>query len=273
MYDLYRAIMNYCDEQDPEATIVFGGDACDRGKDGYKIMKELLDNPRVVYLRGNHEELFCRAAREIKETFVQDVTNRIEMRKLLSATMGLYKYFMAIQNSLYNGGMDTLLDWIFDGMPMDIIDRLEQLPLTFSTDTCDFCHAAGVYQTFKRASDAEYEGKMVDGKDAESLVWCREAFKIGWKSGRTAVFGHTPVIAMNHYIQIPEGIVQPLKWVGKLFPDDNGPKINMDTGAVFTGVAYVLNALTMKAQGFEDIDYTENEIRKHDVKKIDCVQM
>ena len=38
MYDLYRAIMDFCNEQDPEAMIIFGGDACDRGKDGYKIM-------------------------------------------------------------------------------------------------------------------------------------------------------------------------------------------------------------------------------------------
>lgn len=62
MYDLYRAIMDYCNEQDPEAMIIFGGDACDRGKDGYKIMKELLDNPQVLYLKGNHEDLFVHAA-------------------------------------------------------------------------------------------------------------------------------------------------------------------------------------------------------------------
>ena len=26
-YDLYRAAMNYCLEQDPECTIIYGGDA------------------------------------------------------------------------------------------------------------------------------------------------------------------------------------------------------------------------------------------------------
>jgi len=273
MYDLYRAIMDYCDEQDPEAMIIFGGDACDRGRQGYKIMKELLDNPRVVYLRGNHEEIFCNAAREIKEKFEIVDMERKEMRSILYTTLTFDNRFLAIQHSLNNGGMNTLLDWIDDGMPMDIIERLERLPFTFSTDMCDFCHAAGVYQTFERASEAEYEGEKVDSRDAEALVWCRSAFNIGWKSGRTAVFGHTPVISMNYYMPVPEGIVQPLKWVGKLFPDNNGPKINMDTGAVFTGIAYVLNVLTMQAQGFEDTDYTENEIRKHDVKKIDCVQM
>ena len=42
---LFDEIMNYCHEQDDEAMIIFGGDAIDRGKDGYAIMKELLDNP------------------------------------------------------------------------------------------------------------------------------------------------------------------------------------------------------------------------------------
>ena len=85
MYDLYRAIMDFCNEQDSEATIIFGGDACDRGRDGYKIMKELLANPRVVYLKGNHEDLFVKAAYEIKDEFhpfgeitKEDIFNDVE---------------------------------------------------------------------------------------------------------------------------------------------------------------------------------------------------
>ena len=50
-------------------------------------------------------------------------------------------------------------------------------------------------------------------------------------------------------------------------------KIDMDTGAAFRGVAWVLNVLTMQAQGFEDVDITNKEIRKHDVKKIYSIQM
>ncbi len=102
MYDLYRAIMNYCNEQDPEAMIIFGGDACDRGRHGYKIMKELLDNPYVVYLRGNHEEMFCNAAREIKEQFEIVDMERHEMRSILYTTLNFDNRFLAIQHSLSN---------------------------------------------------------------------------------------------------------------------------------------------------------------------------
>ena len=54
MYDLWAQIKDYCAEDD---TIYFLGDACDRGPDGVRIMKELLAAPRVIYLKGNHEDM------------------------------------------------------------------------------------------------------------------------------------------------------------------------------------------------------------------------
>lgn len=276
MYDLYRAIMNFCNEQDPEATIIFGGDAMDRGKDGYKIMKELLDNPKVVYLMGNHEDLFVKAAREIKEKFEFQDMERKEVRDTLYWTRGYDGKFMNIQNVLYNGGIETLTDWVMDGMPMDIIEKIENLPRTFSTDTCDFCHAAGVYQTFERAANAEYNGFLVDRFAADSLIWTRSGFNVGWAPNRIAVFGHTPVQCLEDYMNVDfdeEARPQPYKWVGNYYPDMTGAKIDMDTGACFTGNAYVLNVLTMKAYGFEDTDFKNVEIRKHDIKKIGWISM
>lgn len=41
----------------PDDTLIFIGDAIDRGPDGWKIMKELLNDERVIYLKGNHEDL------------------------------------------------------------------------------------------------------------------------------------------------------------------------------------------------------------------------
>ena len=274
MYDLYRAIMNYCNEQDPEAMIIFGGDACDRGKDGYKIMKELLDNPRVVYLKGNHEDMFVKAARQIKN----DVKiNEGENIRSAIYWCSSYDYrYEDIRLSIMNGGLTTLVDWAEDGMDMEFVDKIDKLPLTFSTDICDFCHAAGVYQTFERAATAEYNGLPVDKFDAESLVWTRSGFNIGWAPNRIAVFGHTPVPYLGDYMDVDfdENVCpQPYKWVGDYYPDMTGEKIDMDTGACFTGNAYVLNVLTLKAQGFEDTDINSDEIRKHDIKKIDCVQM
>lgn len=276
MYDLYRAIMNYCNEQDPEAMIIFGGDACDRGKNGYKIMKELLDNPRVVYLKGNHEDMFVKAAREIKQRLLFENKERQHVRETLYWCRAYDYKYEDIQLALMNGGIDTLTDWVVDDMDMEFVDKIDKLPLTFSTDTCDFCHAAGVYQTFERAANAEYNGFPVDRFDADSLIWTRSGFNVGWASNRIAVFGHTPVPYLGDYMDVDfdENVCpQPYKWIGDFYPDMTGTKIDMDTGACFTGNAYVLNVLTMKAQGFEDTDINSNEIRKHDIKKIDCIQM
>lgn len=274
MYDLYRAIMDYCNEQDPEAMIIFGGDACDRGKDGYKIMRELLNNPRIVYLKGNHEDMFVKAARQIKNEVKID-----EYKDIRSAIYWCSSYdyrYEDIRLSIMNGGLTTLVDWTEDGMDMEFVDKIDKLPLTFSTDVCDFCHAAGVYQTFERAANAEYNGLPVDKFDAESLAWTRSGFNVGWAPNRIAVFGHTPVPYLGDYMDadFDENVCpQPYKWVGDFYPKMTGAKIDMDTGACFTGNAYVLNVLTMKAQGFEDTDINSEEIHKHDIKKIDCVQM
>ena len=271
MYDLYKAVMDYCNEQDPEATIVFCGDACDRGRDGYKIMNELLDNPHVVYLKGNHEDLFVKAAREIKEYF--DFTNatREEVVKRINVCRNFEYQYEAINLSLYNGGIDTLADWVIDGMSMEFVDRINNLPYTFSTDTCDFCHSAGVYRTFKEVANAEYNNEKADSFFYESLLWTRSAFEAEWEYNRTAIFGHTPVPCLNQYMDVPwndEIDIQPYKWAA-----GEGFKIDMDTGAAFIGNVYVLNTLTMQAQGFEDLNVTAKEKVHHEVKKIDCIQM
>ena len=277
MWDLYRAIINYCHEQDPEAMIIYCGDACDRGPDGYRIMKELLDNPYVVYLKGNHEDMFTKAARVIKQMFNFENTDRDHVKKVLSACRNFDYKYAAIQDSLYNGGMSTLLDWIMDDMPMDFVEHIEQLPLTLSTDTCDFCHSGGLYNTFKRVADCEYGGLPIDQWTGDAIIWNRSALNIGWTPGRTCIFGHTPTPYLEDYL---DGFkwdenkeVEPYKYIGTFNPHFTGAKIDIDTGAAFTGRAFVLNVLTMKAYGFEDLDFENKDIEKHRIEKIKVIQL
>ena len=269
MYDLYKAIMDYCNKQDPEATIVFLGDACDRGPRGYEIIKELLNNPCVVYLMGNHEEMFCKAARQINEIFDFQTKDRTKIANTLNATLAENVDLPAIQHHIYNGGLSTLIDWIEDGAPIDIIERLERLPLTFSTETCDFCHAGGNYQVFEQIAEDEYYERPIDKYFRTSILWDRNHIGNLWKQGRICIFGHTPTLALPSVMHITlDDTLDPHPI--KLAKDT---KIDMDTGAAFRGVAWVLNVLTMKAQGFEDTDIINKEIRKHDVKKIYSIQM
>ena len=263
---LFNAIMNYCKEQDDEAMIIFGGDAIDRGPDGYRIMKELLDNPKVIYLMGNHEDMFCKAAREIKQLLRFDLDNltREEVSGQIYWCRNFDYRYCYIQDSLYNGGLETLTDWVMDGMPMDLIERVEKLPLTFVYNNVDFCHAGSTYKCFEEVNEHEYNNEEMPEWETEPLLWSRTSIDIGWEPGRTCIFGHTPTPYLEDYLH------------GFKFEEDDeitpvlyqrhpgGWKLDMDTGAVFTEIAYVLNVLTMKAQGFEN---TNNEI-----KKIKCIQ-
>lgn len=54
MYNLWRQIIDSLDETD---TLCMLGDAADRGPNGWKIIKEALRDPRVIYIRGNHDQM------------------------------------------------------------------------------------------------------------------------------------------------------------------------------------------------------------------------
>ena len=53
-YTLWEQIKNFLKEDD---TLIFLGDAIDRGSRGFEIFKELLEDERVVFLKGNHEDM------------------------------------------------------------------------------------------------------------------------------------------------------------------------------------------------------------------------
>ena len=137
MYDLYRAMMDYCITQDPECMIIYGGDACDRGRNGYKIMQELLDDSHVLYLKGNHEDLFVQAARAI----IKDYKGQFEEDQIWDYLFNIETSQYGdkeIQLCLYNGGYWTLHDWMMDGMPSSFIARINALPITFSYENIVF---------------------------------------------------------------------------------------------------------------------------------------
>ena len=259
-YALYRKVMNYCKAKDPEATIIFGGDAADRGTNGYQIIKELIDNPYVVYLKGNHEELFINSAREIigycaytdeLYNWLHNIHTKEEAEDLIIEVQYTYKKDVLLH--VYNGGMPTLIDWLLDGAPEDLIDRIEKLPITYRYENKDFCHAGGGPRAFEEVYNAEYEGKIPPYFSAHTCLWDRECASIGWFPERICIHGHTPVL----YLKIKHNPIykiedcRPLTWIGDSSPQKyNGIKIDMDCCSAFSNKVYVLNVLTMKLIGF-----------------------
>lgn len=54
-YSLWKEIQKFCKEDD---IIYCLGDFIDRGPGGPAIFKEMLEDPRVIILKGNHEDMF-----------------------------------------------------------------------------------------------------------------------------------------------------------------------------------------------------------------------
>lgn len=269
--------MDYCLKEDPECTIIYGGDACDRGPDGYKIMRELLDNPQVIYLKGNHEDLFTHAARFILNDYKGPCTQE-EIKAYLYSCYIKDSIAFQVQDSLTNGGFSTLMDWMLDGMPNNFVSQLEKLPITFSLDSqpFDFCHAGANYKAFRSVADDEYENELPDKDDAMLLLWDRNYLGMGWAPNRMCVYGHTPTCylpAKYYGKDKSKANAHPCLYTGFLDNKWTGKKLDMDVGTYNNGKLYVLNCLTMQVVGFKDTEFENKKIKNHDVEQFEVIQL
>lgn len=252
---LFNYIISWCLEQDPNCIIIYGGDACDRGEHGYEIIKQLLNNKQIIYLYGNHEELFVNAANKILKTNSEIHYCNKEQAKTIINQMRILGDEEVILH-LQNGGQQTLLDWISDGAPENIISLLSNLPRTYSYQNFDFCHAGATYQSFLNWMNSTY--------DRQAIIWDRSCISLGWETGRIGVFGHTPTVFL------PKGIygrnqsltnIHPCYWQDRMGGKKKrgGWKLDMDTGAYATNRAFVFNCNDTTITGF---DMDSNKIVK-----------
>lgn len=112
MWDLWQAIKDYCQ---PDDTIYFLGDAADRGTDGLRVIQDLLKDPRVVYLKGNHEDMLAMVISDAlqgytenllwwaqnggRETYEQLVTLSVEELTKLYRTIEVLPDHLTIENT------------------------------------------------------------------------------------------------------------------------------------------------------------------------------
>lgn len=72
-YQLWTAIKNYCKDDD---ILFFLGDVNDRGNDGIKILQEMIDDPRIIYILGNHEDMLLGYIEDGLSRSLQDKTSK-----------------------------------------------------------------------------------------------------------------------------------------------------------------------------------------------------
>lgn len=222
MYSLWIQIKNCLTDQD---TLFVLGDSIDKGESGWKIIKEILLDDRVIPFWGNHEKIMYQAG--------------------MSDSRAMPFYWTHLNN-----GFPTWSDMREDSNSFEILDLLDkksiyQLDLINKNNDLLFLSHAGT--TVKKA--------LQEGYNKEDLLFDRTHIDIDNKEKQNIferinsknfyiIHGHTPVIAMGNLKK--EELIDP----EIQFYHQN--KINLDLASFYTGKIALFNLDTFEVKYFYD---------------------
>lgn len=214
---------NIVETLEPDDTIFVLGDCGDRGPHPWETLKAVLNEPRAILLKGNHEDMLVKA-------------------------MGRgYGSAFALLRS--NGGKKTFEEAMEEPNWQSWKSRLAELP-----DKATYVNAQGETVYLSHAGftpQTDHQGQM-RWMWTEDLIWDRDHFLDKWPEDEVfqkaiVVHGHTPIPYLLDEID-PDcrmGEIEP----GSLWYAD-GHKCCIDCGAVFTGYCVLLNLDTWDGEVF-----------------------
>ena len=233
-YNLWEQIKAFLQEDD---TLIFLGDAIDRGDRGFEIFMEMLNDERVCYIRGNHEEMMADAY-------------------LLQSEKGEFlKHWYKNGGKTTKANIDSLgLDWDTKKV---LLQKVYQLPLwaqytNESGDTFILSHAG--------YTPGGYYDRMNKDQKENYLTWNRNHWNWPWPKDeeyeRTIIIhGHTPILLMKQWYGYNTSGLAPLVY-------ESNHKINLDAATPSTGLAFLYNLDTLDYELFTDgsiYKYTKEE--------------
>jgi predicted phosphodiesterase len=165
-YALYEQIKNFLR---PEDKVYCLGDCADRGPEGWRTLKAVLEDPQFTLLKGNHEDMLVNAMKECLDT-----------GEFGEESMLLFS----------NGGEDTLTQWRAEGASIGWLIMLDNLMTKES-----FINNDGI-KIFMSHSGAI-------SSDSQELIWDRNHIYQKWEKNfyDVVVHGHTPIPALIQYFQ------------------------------------------------------------------------
>lgn len=229
MYNLWEQIKNYCDDSD---TLIFLGDACDRGEDGIKIIRELLNDPRVIYLKGNHEDMLAKVGQEL----LQEKTNNLQWW-------------------ISNGGKETARQFLsLDPQSQQwLLQKINELPKSMS-----YTNAKGQDLFLSHAGcrpDLTEDEMEIMGYATDPYIWDRKHITYPWPEGEEyenlyVVHGHTPTQTLRRSLTRDSAIIATYA---------NGHKIDLDIASFISCRVALLDLDTLKIEKYFNDDETFKE--------------
>ena len=206
--ELWKQIQEFLTKED---TLVFLGDAIDRGPEGLQVLQEMLSDERVIFLRGNHEQ------------------NIIEVYKDPDDYQFLQDWFK-------DGGYLTWLS--FNSLPShrqaNLYQKLQNLPLHAT-----YINNQGIRIKLSHSGftpEVEDDAKYTQSQLLNKYLYNRKHLQQEWVNCEKIdliVHDHTPTGFINSNL------------CGQVCFYCNKKKIDIDTGATFTGVAALLDLDTL----------------------------
>ena len=223
-YNLWEQIKNFLKEDD---TLIFLGDAIDRGSRGFEIFKELLEHDQVVYLRGNHEQMMYDAYTIIGPAATEN-----------------WKHWRNNDGQATVNNMKSLN--LSAEAELDLIHMVQKLPLTAEYENkmgmkFVLCHAG--------FTPGSYFDSLWDDQKQTKLLWDRNHWNFYWPTGEkywnwVIVHGHTPIPLMNMFTaDVTLDSLVPYWYEGN-------HKVNLDAATANTGMAFLLNLDTLDYETF-----------------------
>lgn len=220
---LFDQIMNRIG---PNDRAFFLGDAIDRGPEGWQIFKELMDDPRITFIKGNHEDMMVKALRDFPK-------QRINRDRLV-----------------WNiNGNEPTLSAIKEDNPDDVreyLNRASKLPI-FSRYTNEYGD-----EFWLSHAGCDYV-ENINELPEEDLIWDRNHFIPNkWYHDNPdnvyIIHGHIPiphlVEELSYFEEMPEEIPP------GIFIYAGGHKVDIDCGAHYTDCTVLLNLDTWEEEVF-----------------------
>ena len=157
------------------------GDVIDRGKDGVKLLKWLMQNRNTQLLLGNHEKMMLDCEFMFEEGFIPD-----------NLLYGAKRNSYAIWSS--NGGIITIdaLNGTRAAELKYIFEYLKNAPLykKLTVNGREFVLTHSGFENFS-------EDKPLDAYTAKELVWHRPTRYTDYFKDIITIFGHTPTALLD----------------------------------------------------------------------------